>query len=178
LRLRGWDYSYPGAYLVTLVTAGRSLLFRDEALKTIVEDSWRWLGDHFAEVVVDEFVVMPNHLHGVLILNGVEIADSRPSRRAPTAEGVAPMREVKPVGRLVGAFKTVSTNRIKQMRGTPDAHVWQRNFYDRVVRSEGELNRIRKYIADNPAMWEQDEENPDARSLSLSHLLRTPPHIL
>jgi REP element-mobilizing transposase RayT len=162
LRLPAWDYASPGAYFLTLVTAGRELLFDDSRYRQVAEDTWRWLGEHFADVVVDEFVVMPNHLHGVLILNGVEIADSRPSRRAPTAEGVAQMRKVKPVGRLVGAFKTVSTNRINQMRGTPGTQVWQRNFYDRVVRSERELDRIRRYIYDNPAMWAEDPENPTA----------------
>jgi len=71
----------------------------------------------------------------------------------------------KPVGRLVGAFKTVSTSQINDLRATPGAQVWQRNFHDRIVRSARELDRIRKYIYDNPAMWEHDPENPSQQAL-------------
>ena len=174
LRPRGFDYTQPGAYFVTLVTSNREVVFDDARFKRIAEACWHWLGEHFSEVVLDEFVIMPNHLHGILIVNGSETSDPppprrRPSRRAPTAEGHLPPQKAKPVGRLVGAFKTVSTSRINQLRGTPGALVWQRNFFDRVARSEAEMERIRQYIYDNnPVMWEQDPENPNAGAAASS----------
>jgi len=166
LRLTGFDYAQPGAYYVTLVTRGRELLFEDARYRELATECWQWLGEHLTHVVVDEYVVMPNHLHGLLILNGVDALGAvdpcrRPSRGAPTVEQTAePTAKAKPLGQIIGAFKTVSTARINMLRGTPGAQIWQRNFHDRVVHSNAELDRIRKYIHDNPAMWEQDPENP------------------
>ena len=100
----------------------------------VAAESWRWLASQYPYVTLDEWTVMPNHLHGILILTG-----RGGSRTAPT---------VKPLGRLIGAFKTVSTRRINQLRRTPGALVWQRNFWEHIVRDEPELQRIRTYIRD------------------------------
>jgi REP element-mobilizing transposase RayT len=83
-----------------------------------------------------------------------------------TGEGgsrTAPALARKPVGRLIGAFKTVSAKRINELRGLPRASFWQRNYYERIVRDDDELVRIRQYILDNPANWAQDEDNPEGR---------------
>ena len=98
-------------------------------------------------------VIMPNHLHGIIVISDM---CRGASRSAPT--GVA---KRKPLGRLVGAFKTVSTKRINEIRGTLGVPVWQRNYYERVIRNGEELNRVRQYIIDNPAHWEEDRENPN-----------------
>ena len=117
----------------------------------VVAGCWVWLAKQYPYVELDEWVMMPNHAHGIVILS--EMAGSRRggSRTAPT----------KSLGRLVGAFKTVSTKRINQMRHTPGAPVWQRNYYEHIIRDEDELNRLRQYILDNPVQWEMDENNPD-----------------
>jgi REP element-mobilizing transposase RayT len=118
----------------------------------IVEEVWYWLGEHFENVELDDFVIMPNHIHGIVIINDPRRGGSR---TAPTQE------PTKPLGRLIGAFKTVSTKRINELNETPGMVFWQRNFYDHIIRNEKDLHRIRTYIANNPLRWALDEENPD-----------------
>ena len=115
-------------------------------------DSWVWLSSQYGYVDLDEYVVMPNHMHGILVITD----DGRGgSRTAPTTDA-----KRKSVGRLIGAFKTVSTKRINEIRKTPGAKLWQRNYYEHIIRNDDDLNRIRHYIADNPLRWDQDPENP------------------
>jgi putative transposase len=144
IRLSGYDYASNGYYFVTIVTANRILQFEDERYRSIVEKNWRWLAERYSFVELDEYVVMPNHLHGIVILGANDQGD-----RAP-----------KSLGRLIGAFKTVSTKQINILRGTPEAVLWQRSFHERIIRSERELNTIRQYIIDNPVKWEEDKNNP------------------
>ena len=153
IRLRGWDYTSAGAYFITVGTHDRICLLGDildgkmcvNAFGTVVADTWRWLASQYPYVVLDEWCVMPNHFHGILVLTG-----RGGSRTAPT---------IKPVGRLIGAFKTVSTKRINLLRQTPGAILWQRNYWEHIVRTEDEMDRIRAYIRDNPAMWAADSLN-------------------
>ncbi len=92
---------------------------------------------------------MPNHFHGIVFL----LDDRRGgSRTAPTKR--------KPLGRLIGAFKTVSTQRINEIRNTPGSPVWQRNYYEHVIRNETDLEEIREYIQNNPLEWLEDENHP------------------
>ena len=158
IRLKGYDYSKAGAYFVTICTRNRQCLFGDIADgKMVLNDvgqmvckAWEWLATQYDYVELYEWVIMPNHMHGIIV-----IADGRGgSRTAPTGNR-------KPVGRLVGAFKTVSTKRINRLHGTPGAKLWQRNYYERIIRNDAELNRIREYIAGNPRRWDMDRENPE-----------------
>ena len=153
IRLPAYDYAQAGAYFVTIVCKDRTLLLEDSRFRAIVEEAWVWLADQYESVRLDQYVTMPNHLHGIIV---IEDRCRGGSRAAPTQ---TPKR--KPLGQLVGAFKTVSTKRINEIRGTPGAPVWQRNYYERIIRNEEELNRIRQYIIDNPAHWEEDRENPN-----------------
>ncbi len=180
IRLKGDDYSSPGAYFVTIVVQERLCLFGDvvdgemrlnEAGGIIVE-MWNWMAERYSYVELDAYVVMPNHLHGVVVLTdevwhggggdvsaGENAGRRGVSRNAPTGLGA---RKRKTLGRLVGAFKTVSTKRINEMRGTQGERLWQRDFYERVIRDDRELDLIREYIEGNPAGWDRDEENPYA----------------
>ncbi len=161
IRLKGYDYAQAGAYFVTMCTQGRVCLFGDvvdgqmqlNECGQVVADSWLWLSGRYPYVGMDEWVVMPNHLHGIIILSEPDCRGG--SRTAPT-------KNRKSIGRLIGAFKTVSTKRLNAMRSTPGVPVWQRNYYEHIVRSEESLTRIRQYIVDNPARWEEDPENPQA----------------
>jgi REP element-mobilizing transposase RayT len=108
------------------------------ALGELVAETWRWLPTQYAYVSLDEWCVMPDHLHGILVLGDFVI----------TAVD-APRLRRKPLGQLIGAFKTVSTKHINAFRRTPGAFVWQRDFWDHVVRNEDDLYRIRRYIRDN-----------------------------
>jgi REP element-mobilizing transposase RayT len=165
MRLRGYDYTAPGAYSVTICTAGGVSLFgeivggemRLSACGQVVEDCWHEIPAHSPDVALDAFVVMPNHVHGIIIIN----EDRR------TGEGcLAPTRQTGTVApgclpQIVGSFKSAVSKRINEQRGTPGGQVWQRGYYDRVVRDEGELDNFRRYIAENPLKWDLDRENPD-----------------
>ena len=167
IRLKGFDYTLAGAYFVTVVVQGRACLFGEivdgnmclNRTGRLVSDSWQWLEAQYPYVASDEFVVMPNHLHGIIMITD----DTRRggSRTAPTGAD-SPDGKRKPLGRLIGAFKTVSTKRVNSAHGLSGRPLWQRNYFEHVVRSEESLTRIRQYIHDNPARWEFDRENPTA----------------
>lgn len=152
VRLPGYDYSQAGAYFVTVVTYERELLFLDKDLATAVDEAWHWLAAQYRYVTLDAFVVMPNHIHGV-----IWIEDGR--GRSGTVPPDATTKR-KPLGRLIGAFKTVSTQEMNRRRNSPGAKIWQRNYHEHIVRNDEELNRIREYIFDNPLKWDEDPENP------------------
>jgi putative transposase len=165
IRLREWDYSSPGVHFVTLCSYQRECLFGEiadgvmefSAIGYFVAGCWLWLADQYPYLCLDEWVVMPNHLHGIIAIidedkSNLAGADIRDTSTKPTR---------KPLGRLIGAFKTVSTKHVNILRDTPGEPLWQRNYYDHVIRNEADLQRIREYIFYNPASWLEDENHPD-----------------
>jgi REP element-mobilizing transposase RayT len=117
---------------------------------SIVEQVWADLPGHYFNVQCDAFVVMPNHVHGVIGLDeSIVGAGFKP---APTRRHGVP--------EIVRALKTFSARRINEMRHSPGAPVWQRNYYEHVIRGDGELLRVREYIVNNPLDWDEDRENP------------------
>ena len=154
LRLPGRDYSR-GTYLVTLCALDDGAVFgevvdgemRLNDIGKIVTESWQWLAAQYPCVTLDEWVVMPDHLHGLIVLADGRGSASRGAREASTTVTV----KRKPLGQLMGAFKTVSTRNVNRARDTPGAVLWQRNFWERVVRNNGSLDRLRQYIRNNPA---------------------------
>jgi len=156
LRLRGYDYAFPGAYFVTICSAGKRPVFGSISGESIVlspegeivRSEWIALPERFSRLVLDEFVIMPNHLHGVLAFVG-------------PAGGASPSPTLFEV---IGAFKSISTirvNRLLRRRGVP---LWQRGYYERVVRTGEDLRKIQRYILENPLMWSLDPENPNRKS--------------
>ena len=152
IRLPGYDYASNNAYFVTMVVKNRECLFEDERYSSIVDWAWRQLAVLNDHVVLDEYVIMPNHFHGILITDARRGGSRTAPTNAPTAR--------KPLGRLIGSFKTMSTKGINLLREAPGLQVWQRNYYEHIVRDDTELARIRQYILDNPGNWETDPENP------------------
>ncbi|MBM4462172.1 MAG: transposase [Chloroflexi bacterium] len=165
IRLKNYDYSQAGAYFITVCTQGRECLFggiadgevRMNEYGEIVHQEWLQAAILRPSVELDAFVVMPNHVHGIVVLRD---GGRGTLQRAPTLE-----RFGKPtsssIPTIVRLFKSVSTRRINATRQTPGAAVWQRNYYEHVIRNENELKEIREYIMNNPLKWELDEENPD-----------------
>ena len=162
IRWQEHDYAASGTYFVTICTADRACLFGDvldsetrvNALGRIVEDEWVRTGVVRPEVVIDVFVVMPNHLHGFVTLRPDE---SRQDPGANMAQGDAALRRPpRSLGSMIAAFKQVTTVRINEVRGTPGASIWQRGYHDRVVRDGDEFDRIAEYIVTNPDRWEHD----------------------
>jgi putative transposase len=161
IRLRDYDYAQTGAYFVTVCTEGRQCLFgqvedgtvRLNGWGRIVHETWSDLPNHYPHVELDAFVIMPNHVHMVVVLADPVGAGFKP---APTKRHGLP--------EIMRAFKTFSSRRINERRATPGASLWQRNYYEHIIRNAESLNRIRQYIADNPASWAFDQENSQGKS--------------
>jgi len=187
IRMQGYDYSQAGAYFVTVCALGRECLFgkivngemRLNDSGRMVQDVWDNLPNCYAGVELDAFVVMPNHIHGIVVIvgagpracphngqpQGVAPTLSQPQGVAPTLsqpQGVAPTLSLPDA---VHRFKTLTTNRymdgVKQ-HGWPlfPGRVWQRNYYEHIIRNDESLLRIREYILNNPVQWGLDRENP------------------
>lgn len=180
IRLEDYDYSQAGAYFVTLCAWQRESLFGEIAngeivlndLGQIVVDEWEKTAIVRNNVILDAFVIMPNHFHGIIFLS--EDVGATPSARpGVTGNNVVAIHKtratqrVAPTGPLFGSigavmaqFKSIVTKRINTLRNNPGCPVWQRNYYERVIRNEDELSRAREYIINNPMKWELDRENP------------------
>jgi len=156
IRLPGYDYRQAGWYFVTLVTQGREWLFEDLAMRRVAENLWEQIPRHFPHVSLDEWVVMPNHLHGIAVITSGNDVDRTISTGGPHLVPGS-------LGAIILNYKSVSTRRLNQMRGLSGRQVWQRNYYERVIRSDEELRAIRQYIVNNPAKWELDEHYTSGR---------------
>lgn len=127
----------------------------------IVDDEWKKTPLIRTNVELGPFIVMPNHLHGIIILNDNGRGESQNNGRgelqfAPTGKFVSPSNNI---GAIVRGFKSASTKRINEMRGTPGIPVWQRNYYEHIIRGEKDFNAICQYIVNNPLKWQYDREN-------------------
>ena len=162
-RLKQYDYSQAGNYFVTICIQDRVCLLGDivndnmilnDAGK-MIENSWRQSPEYYDGVEIDSCQIMPNHLHGIITIDDQGRGGSR------TAPISMPR---KPLGRIIGAFKTVSTKRINLHRRTPSKPIWQRNYFEHIVRNDKELTDIREYIVNNPIQWELDKYNPEIQA--------------
>jgi putative transposase len=117
----------------------------------IARQTWIELPVHYPHAALDTFVVMPNHVHGIILLaDDWEGAGLKP----------APSLKMHALPEIIRAFKTFSARTINDRQGSRGESVWQRNYYEHVVRDENDLSRIRQYIVDNPACWAEDSNNP------------------
>ena len=161
IRLPHFDYTCAGAYFVTICTYQRECLFGTLINGTtchnefgkITHQRWHELPEHFENIALDQFVVMPNHIHGIIILNDVP-----PTVGATHASSVPKPR---PIGTIVGSFKSAVSRQINAHRNTQGKPVWQRNYYEHIIRGDRDLAAVRKYIADNPTKWTEDENYPE-----------------
>jgi REP element-mobilizing transposase RayT len=152
--LEGYDYSQSGAYFVTICTHNKELLFEEEEVKRILEKEWLNTGRIRQNVILDGFVVMPNHLHGIIVItDSVGAYCNTPLQNRFKSPS-------KTVGSIIRGFKSTTTRQINLLRETPGNPIWQRNYYDHIIRNEYELNKIREYIQNNPLKWDLDKENP------------------
>ena len=154
IRLPEYDYSQPGAYFVTICAHDREMSLQAEQVQDAVRSAWSGLPNRFPNVTLDEFVVMPNHVHGIIILEG----DASSDGAASGAEGAA--SSAPTLGAIVRAFKSVSAMEANKALVRSGRPFWQRNYYEHVIRDDDELNAIRQYVRDNPANWDGDPDNP------------------
>ncbi len=170
LRLKDYDYTHAGAYFVTICTQSRTCLFGtvvDGQIQLndaghVVHRTWGELPNRFSHVDVDAFIVMPNHIHGIILVGAQFIAPRGPQNYRHDKRAGA-INRAPTLGEIVRAYKAVSARKIRQQ--VNPAFAWQRNYYEHVIRSEESLNRIRQYIRDNPAQWQFDCENPAATKI-------------
>jgi REP element-mobilizing transposase RayT len=172
IRLKNYDYTHVGAYFVTICTSNRECLFGEIAggemrlneWGKVVGEEWTCSSDIRKEIELDEFVVMPNHMHGIVIISDVVGAHGR----APLQKNEIKRfyRRPRSLSSFIAGFKSAVTKHINERRGTLGISVWQRNYYEHIIRSETALNTIRRYIRYNPSMWLHDEDNPASRRLA------------
>ncbi len=210
VRLAGYDYASPGAYFVTVCTYGRRCTFDVSVFRDVIEVTWRRITHHFPDARTDEFVVMPNHVHGILWILKANVVGAQNAGQAESqsrvgarhagqaesqsrvgarhagqaesqsrvgARHASPLRgyavrtsgaAAGSLGAIIGSFKSAATKRVNEILGTPGAPFWQSNYYERVIRNENELHRVREYIRLNPLQWDFDRENP-YRVLNAAH---------
>jgi len=160
MRLKGYDYSLPGAYFITLVTHQRECLFGEvvdgemqvNQLGKIVEFAWMDLPAHYPQVTLEAFVIMPNHVHGIVVIKAGDDDYRRGgSETHPHKISIYGLPEI------VRAFKSFSARRINQIRNTKGVAVWQRSFYDHIIRDDRDYRNIWEYIETNQLKWGEDE---------------------
>ncbi|MCZ4693613.1 transposase [Ancylomarina euxinus] len=194
IRLKNYDYSQEGKYFITICCQDRTCLFGkidkgemilNEAGK-MIESEWLALKSRFPNIVLDEFVVMPNHFHGILGIvdknavvptnNNVETPLAgvqnnktgkpdigQPQGSAPT--GITPTIKTNPtVGNIIGAFKSITS--VEYIKGIETKNwnqfkkrLWQRNYWEHIIRNDGAFDRISEYIQNNPRKWNEDKLN-------------------
>jgi REP element-mobilizing transposase RayT len=169
IRLKHYPYAQDGVYFVTICTLNRECLFGAIAdgeadlstLGCVADSCWWAISEHFRGVELDAFVVMPNHIHGIVIINrdypvGARHVGARHAvpLQSQTESFGLPVSGSLPT--IIRSYKSAVTRQINQIRQTPGAAVWQRNYYEHIVRSTRSLNCIRQYIHQNPARWRDD----------------------
>ncbi len=153
IRLKDYDYAQAGAYFVTICVWQRECLFGDivdgemvvNGFGEIVRFTWHDLVNHVANIVLDEFAIMPNHVHGIIT---IELVDSQEQGKK---HGLS---------EIIRQFKTFSAKRINASRGNSGVPVWQRDYYEHIIRDEADYNRVSDYIVTNPKRWAEDTLHP------------------
>ena len=164
IRLQGYDYTQNGVYYITIVTYQRQHLFGEvvngelqlNELGKIAHDEWFKTAKlrPYVELFEDDFVVMPNHVHGIIWIENDSVGAER--RSAPTiTTNVSP----KSLGAIVRAYKSAVTYAINALQNQRGAVLWQRNYYEHIIRDEKDYQAKRDYILSNPMNWENDDEN-------------------
>ncbi len=137
------------------------MLLNDVGL--IIQKAWLQIPTHFEQVTLDVFTVMPNHLHAVIIIQSIVGA----THASPLQKKALLKRRLVPgsLGAIVGSFKAAASKQINNLFSHPGKSIWQRNFFEHIIRNESSLERIREYICNNPLRWHLDQENPQRDGL-------------
>jgi len=168
IRLKGYDYSEAGFYFVTVCAQDRDCIFGDvhhgsvrlNKIGQMVDIIWKDLPDKFQPIQLDEHVLMPNHIHGIInITVGAPFMAPHPGIKTEYSLAQGAINRAPTLGEIIRAFKAKSTRRIRQSQWPKFR--WQRNYFERVIRNEAELFEVRRYIREYPLKWDWDTENPN-----------------
>ncbi|MEH2416685.1 transposase [Nostoc sp.] len=161
IRLKDYDYTQEGAYFITICTKHRQCIFGDikqgqmklNFIGTIACEYWKEISQHFPHIQLDVFVIMPNHIHGILWISHTIMRENEPRKYGKMVAGSIPC--------VIRSYKSAVTKKINEICNQKGiSSVWQINFYEHINRNEQSLEEIRKYIINNPLQWENDHENP------------------
>ena len=155
IRLKGYDYSTPGAYFITICAKERELLFGDvtkgimneNRIGELVKRIWFDVPMRFKMIEMDAYVVMPNHIHGIIVIH-----ETYNKRNNDTCDILTVT-----LGEIIRAYKSLTATGVNKLLDRIGQPFWQRNYYERIIRNEDELNHTREYIINNPPDWESDE---------------------
>ncbi|MDX2244986.1 MAG: transposase [Leptolyngbyaceae cyanobacterium bins.302] len=178
IRLKGYDYASSGAYFITICSHQRQCLFGEivdgemqlSKFGEIVRSYWLNLPKYHPRLQLDAFVVMPNHIHGILVLSDIPVGAGLDNQLVDltnkSSAKPAPTNPTEPINHpgipeIIRRFKTFSARRINQRRKMVGTPVWQRNYYDRIIRNDEALQAIRQYVHNNPLSWQEDQLHPD-----------------
>ena len=161
IRLKGYDYSDNGIYFITICTKNRTHFFgevkegkvRLSQLGLVAEQCWKDIPCHYNKVTLDEFVIMPNHVHGILIINAERVCAEGNVIKQGTYQNTFGPQSMN-VASIVRGFKIGVTKYARREENV--SVIWQSRFYDNVIRCETALNRVRNYIKRNPSRWKED----------------------
>ena len=165
IRLKGYDYGQSGAYFITICTQARVRMFGDvvdglmdlDDVGRIVVQCWNGLPNHYSHVGLDAFVVMPNHVHGIIVISEEMNQATWMGLKPATTQSEITRQHGLP--EIVRGFKTFSARYVNHAFGTLGRRLWQRGYYEHIIRNENQLDGIREYIMSNPLNWQEDPEN-------------------
>jgi len=165
-RLRDYDYSQEGYYFITICTRGRKEFFGDiregkidlNRFGETVNQCWYDLPRHYPNSSLDSFVIMPNHIHGIIVIDNDDVVGN----------GLKPF-PTHGLSEIIRGFKTFSSRKINEKIEIDNKFQWQKSFYDHIIRGERSLDLIREYIQNNPLKWDLDRENPLSKNFDLDH---------
>jgi len=171
IRLEGYNYSSGSAYFVTICTFQRQCLFgqivdgemQPNEIGQIVAEEWLQSRMIRKEIDFDQWVIMPNHLHGIVLIELIDpvgVNDRLPLQRMGQPQRVVPPMKPRSLSSFIAGFKSGTTKRINTARNLPRTPVWQRNYYEHIIRNEESLQKVQQYIQNNPATWQDDQLNP------------------
>lgn len=167
IRLPEYDYGQEGAYYVTICTQDRKCIFGKiingrmqlNEWGSIVNSFWDKLTEYYHGLILDSFIVMPNHVHFIIIIADDVVPRGR-------GEVTSPLRDSAKhtLGQVLAFYKYQTTKAINLLNNTPGRKIWQRNYFEHVIRNERSYNEIKKYVTENPRYWAEDDENPARKS--------------
>ena len=167
IRLKGYDYSQAGMYFVTICVQKHTCLFGEivdgemflNDYGKIVQTVWDKLPQHYDNIQLDKFVIMPNHIHGIIVITGDVATVGAGLKPAPTVIAIPPTATPTKHGlsEIIRALKTFSARKINELRNSQGEKLWQRNYWEHIIRNEQSYQRIANYIISNPKNWNHDK---------------------
>ena len=182
IRLNNYDYASKGAYFITICTCQKENIFGDVVggkivlndIGMIVDRYWNKIQNYFLNVETDEYIIMPNHVHGIIFILNELKNTTRAQQPLPTRGCHAPTDDARngthgrkfgdmepgSISSIICTLKSLTTRTVNKQMRIKGGTIWQRNYFERIIRNKNELNKIRLYIVNNPVNWEMDKENP------------------